>query len=151
MEILRIRKIEVDSFAILSVFSFPVILIRLGIHAILIFIVCRLSICEIIIWATGCCLLSFIAMIDCIELKAFRWLLIIKWINLNSVYYFSQCFLIINWWCFCFLVATTLTLRGSSYVSYRVYDWKDRVHSKVNRISLQFKVNFLYREVIIEK
>lgn len=40
-----------------------------------------------------------------------------------------------------FLVATTLTLRGSSYVSYRVYDWKDRVHSSVNRISLQFRVS----------
>lgn len=39
-----------------------------------------------------------------------------------------------------FLAATILTLRGSSYVSYRVYDWKDRVHSNVNRISLFFKV-----------
>ncbi|XP_073968823.1 axotactin isoform X3 [Rhodnius prolixus] len=38
--------------------------------------------------------------------------------------------------------ATILTLRGSSYVSYRVYDWKDRVHSSVNRISLQFKTHF---------
>ncbi|XP_075225876.1 axotactin isoform X2 [Lycorma delicatula] len=38
--------------------------------------------------------------------------------------------------------ATILTLRGSSYVSYRVYDWKDRVHSSVNRISLHFKTMF---------
>nr|XP_018912970.1 PREDICTED: neurexin-3 isoform X1 [Bemisia tabaci]XP_018912971.1 PREDICTED: neurexin-3 isoform X1 [Bemisia tabaci]XP_018912972.1 PREDICTED: neurexin-3 isoform X1 [Bemisia tabaci] len=38
--------------------------------------------------------------------------------------------------------ATILTLRGSSYVSYRVYDWKDRVHSSKNRISLQFKTRF---------
>ncbi|XP_047111390.1 neurexin-4 isoform X1 [Schistocerca piceifrons] len=38
--------------------------------------------------------------------------------------------------------ATTLTFRGSSYVSYRVYDWKDRVHSNSNRISLQFKTYF---------
>ena len=42
------------------------------------------------------------------------------------------------------LAATVLTLRGSSYVSYRVYDWKDRVHSKVNRISLFFKVVFYF-------
>lgn len=39
------------------------------------------------------------------------------------------------------VAATVLTLRGSSYVSYRVYDWKDRVHSSINRISLIFKVN----------
>ncbi|XP_051168302.1 axotactin isoform X3 [Leptopilina boulardi] len=38
--------------------------------------------------------------------------------------------------------ATVLTLRGSSYVSFRVYDWKDRVHSSVNRISLAFKTNW---------
>ncbi|KAK4876618.1 hypothetical protein RN001_009124 [Aquatica leii] len=38
--------------------------------------------------------------------------------------------------------ATILTLRGSSYVSYRVYDWKDRVHSSVNRFSMMFKTNF---------
>ncbi|XP_065204178.1 axotactin isoform X2 [Planococcus citri] len=38
--------------------------------------------------------------------------------------------------------ATILTLRGSSYVSYRVYDWKDRVHSSVNRVSLHFKTRF---------
>ncbi|KAL0270939.1 UNVERIFIED_CONTAM: hypothetical protein PYX00_008205 [Menopon gallinae] len=38
--------------------------------------------------------------------------------------------------------ATVLTLRGSSYVSYRVYDWKDRVHSSVNRISLFFKTRY---------
>jgi hypothetical protein len=36
---------------------------------------------------------------------------------------------------------TVLTLRGSSYVSYRVYDWKDRVHSSINRISFFFKVS----------
>lgn len=35
--------------------------------------------------------------------------------------------------------ATVLTLRGSSYVSYRIYDWKDRTHSSVTRISLLFK------------
>ncbi|KAI5716611.1 hypothetical protein M8J76_009357 [Diaphorina citri] len=38
--------------------------------------------------------------------------------------------------------ATILTLRGASYVSYRVYDWKDRVHSSQNRISVQFKTRF---------
>lgn len=38
--------------------------------------------------------------------------------------------------------ATILTFRGSSYVSYRVYDWKDRVHSSVNRIGLHFKTRF---------
>ncbi|XP_071052100.1 axotactin isoform X2 [Onthophagus taurus] len=38
--------------------------------------------------------------------------------------------------------ATVLTLRGSSYVSYRVYDWKDRVHSAVNRFSMLFKTRF---------
>ncbi|XP_043670095.1 neurexin-4 isoform X1 [Vespula pensylvanica] len=38
--------------------------------------------------------------------------------------------------------ATILTLRGSSYVSFRVYDWKDRVHSSVNKISLAFKTKF---------
>lgn len=39
-----------------------------------------------------------------------------------------------------FAAATVLTLRGSSYVSYRVYDWKDRVHSTNTRVSLHFKV-----------
>lgn len=38
-----------------------------------------------------------------------------------------------------FTAATVLTLRGSSYVSYRIYDWKDRVHSSMTRISLMFK------------
>ncbi|KAJ0178446.1 hypothetical protein K1T71_006269 [Dendrolimus kikuchii] len=38
--------------------------------------------------------------------------------------------------------ATVLTLRGSSYVSYRVYDWKDRVHSTNTRVSLYFKTRF---------
>ncbi|XP_013140264.1 PREDICTED: contactin-associated protein like 5-3 isoform X2 [Papilio polytes] len=38
--------------------------------------------------------------------------------------------------------ATALTLRGSSYVSYRVYDWKDRVHSTHTRVSLHFKTRF---------
>ncbi|CAG9857429.1 unnamed protein product [Phyllotreta striolata] len=38
--------------------------------------------------------------------------------------------------------ATILTLRGSSYVSYRVYDWKDRVHSSVTRFSVLFKTRF---------
>ncbi|XP_018305268.1 uncharacterized protein axo isoform X3 [Mycetomoellerius zeteki] len=38
--------------------------------------------------------------------------------------------------------ATILTLRGSSYVSFRVYDWKDRVHSSVNRIGLAFKTKW---------
>lgn len=38
--------------------------------------------------------------------------------------------------------ATVLTLRGSSYVSYRVYDWKDRVHSSMNRFSMMFKTRF---------
>lgn len=38
--------------------------------------------------------------------------------------------------------ATILTLRGSSYVSYRIYDWKDRVHSPMTRISLMFKTRY---------
>ncbi|XP_055621269.1 axotactin isoform X3 [Toxorhynchites rutilus septentrionalis] len=38
--------------------------------------------------------------------------------------------------------ATVLTLRGSSYVSYRIYDWKDRVHSSITRISMMFKTNY---------
>lgn len=38
--------------------------------------------------------------------------------------------------------ATVLTLRGSSYVSYRIYDWKDRIHSSVTRISMMFKTNY---------
>ncbi|XP_026732493.1 contactin-associated protein-like 5 [Trichoplusia ni] len=38
--------------------------------------------------------------------------------------------------------ATVLTLRGSSYVSYRVYDWKDRVHSTSTRVSMHFKTRF---------
>ncbi|KAH8410696.1 hypothetical protein KR222_005144 [Zaprionus bogoriensis] len=38
--------------------------------------------------------------------------------------------------------ATIITLRGASYVSYRIYDWKDRVHSSTIRISLMFRTNF---------
>ncbi|XP_046452961.1 uncharacterized protein LOC124200702 isoform X3 [Daphnia pulex] len=34
---------------------------------------------------------------------------------------------------------TTITLRGYSYISYRIYDWKDRAHSESNRISLLFR------------
>lgn len=41
-----------------------------------------------------------------------------------------------------YIAATILTLRGSSYVSYRIYDWKDRVHSPVTRISLLFKTRY---------
>lgn len=41
-----------------------------------------------------------------------------------------------------FLAATILTLRGSSYLSYRVYDWKDRVHSSLTRFSMVFKTRF---------
>ncbi|XP_058465792.1 axotactin isoform X2 [Malaya genurostris] len=37
---------------------------------------------------------------------------------------------------------SVLTLRGSSYVSYRIYDWKDRIHAPVTRISMMFKTNF---------
>jgi hypothetical protein len=40
------------------------------------------------------------------------------------------------------LAATVLTLRGSSFVSYRIYDWKDRTHSSVTRISILFKTWF---------
>lgn len=40
------------------------------------------------------------------------------------------------------LASTILTLRGSSYVSYRIYDWKDRVHSPVTRVSLIFKTRY---------
>ncbi|XP_055915475.1 axotactin isoform X2 [Eupeodes corollae] len=35
--------------------------------------------------------------------------------------------------------ATIMTLRGASYVSYRIYDWKDRVHSSSTRISMMFR------------
>lgn len=35
-----------------------------------------------------------------------------------------------------------MTLRGASYVSYRIYDWKDRVHSSTTRISLMFRTQF---------
>lgn len=35
---------------------------------------------------------------------------------------------------------TSITLRGYSYISYRIYDWKDRAHSESNRISLIFRV-----------
>ncbi|XP_037944033.1 contactin-associated protein-like 4 isoform X2 [Teleopsis dalmanni] len=38
--------------------------------------------------------------------------------------------------------ATIMTLRGASYVSYRIYDWKDRVHSSTTRISLMFRTQF---------
>ncbi|XP_065333627.1 axotactin isoform X4 [Cloeon dipterum] len=38
--------------------------------------------------------------------------------------------------------ATVLTMRGYSYMSYRVYDWKDRVHASENRISVIFKTHF---------
>jgi hypothetical protein len=41
-----------------------------------------------------------------------------------------------------FLASTVLTLRGSSYVSYRIYDWKDRTHSPVTRISIMFRTWF---------
>jgi len=34
---------------------------------------------------------------------------------------------------------TTLTLRGYSYISYRIYDWKDRAHSGTNKISFLFR------------
>ncbi|KYN20205.1 Neurexin-4 [Trachymyrmex cornetzi] len=44
--------------------------------------------------------------------------------------------------------ATILTLRGSSYVSFRVYDWKDRVHSSVNRIGLAFKLSLVTGSLI---
>ncbi|KAL9910678.1 axotactin isoform 3-T7 [Glossina fuscipes fuscipes] len=38
--------------------------------------------------------------------------------------------------------ATIMTLRGASYVSYRIYDWKDRVHSSTTRISFMFRTQF---------
>ncbi|XP_017863815.1 PREDICTED: uncharacterized protein LOC108614281 [Drosophila arizonae] len=38
--------------------------------------------------------------------------------------------------------ATIITLRGASYVAYRIYDWKDRVHSNTIRISMIFRTNF---------
>lgn len=41
-----------------------------------------------------------------------------------------------------YIAATIITLRGSSYVSYRIYDWKDRVHSSITRISLMFRTQF---------
>ncbi|KAG1674869.1 Contactin-associated protein-like 3B [Nymphon striatum] len=33
----------------------------------------------------------------------------------------------------------TITLYGNEYLTYRIFDWKDRVHSALNRISLHFK------------
>ncbi|XP_054154216.1 axotactin-like [Oppia nitens] len=38
---------------------------------------------------------------------------------------------------------SVLTLRGYSFVSYKVYNYKDRVHSDVNRISLHLKTQSL--------
>ncbi|KAG8179803.1 hypothetical protein JTE90_025970, partial [Oedothorax gibbosus] len=35
-----------------------------------------------------------------------------------------------------------MTFRGYSYVTYRVYDWRDRVHSEVARISFSFRTFF---------
>ncbi|XP_040076632.3 contactin-associated protein-like 5 isoform X2 [Ixodes scapularis] len=35
---------------------------------------------------------------------------------------------------------TTVTLRGNSYITYRIYDWKDRVHSDSNRIGIVFRL-----------
>jgi hypothetical protein len=60
------------------------------------------------------------------------------------MYTSSFCGLLFTWIVFAcayVLAGTVLTLRGSSYISYRVYDWKDRVHSSVNRISFFFKVS----------
>lgn len=42
---------------------------------------------------------------------------------------------------------TTITLSGYSFVSYKIYNYKDRVHSNMNRISLQFKTGI--REAIL--
>lgn len=36
---------------------------------------------------------------------------------------------------------TTITLRGYSYLSYKIYSYKDRVHSDVNRIGVHFKTS----------
>lgn len=65
--------------------------------------------------------------------------------SFSPIYEFQQHTKYSNYY---FSAATILTLRGSSYVSYRVYDWKDRSHSSANRISLQFKVSYqkLYYE-----
>jgi hypothetical protein len=45
-----------------------------------------------------------------------------------------------SWSLFPITGPTTITLRGYSYISYRIYDWKDRAHSESNRISLLFRV-----------
>lgn len=37
---------------------------------------------------------------------------------------------------------TTVSLRGYSYITFRVYNWRDRVHSEVTRLSLDFKTYF---------
>ncbi|XP_055933048.1 axotactin-like [Argiope bruennichi] len=36
----------------------------------------------------------------------------------------------------------TVTFRGYSYITYRVYDWRDRVHSEAGRISFSFRTFF---------
>ncbi|XP_035227051.1 contactin-associated protein like 5-3-like, partial [Stegodyphus dumicola] len=36
----------------------------------------------------------------------------------------------------------TVTFKGYSYITYRVYDWRDRVHSEVTRISFSFRTFF---------
>ncbi|XP_042909251.1 axotactin isoform X2 [Parasteatoda tepidariorum] len=36
----------------------------------------------------------------------------------------------------------TVTFKGYSYITYRLYDWRDRVHSEAMRISFQFKTFF---------
>ncbi|GIY29013.1 contactin-associated protein like 5-1 [Caerostris darwini] len=36
----------------------------------------------------------------------------------------------------------SVTFRGYSYVTYRVYDWRDRVHSEAGRISFSFRTFF---------
>lgn len=33
-----------------------------------------------------------------------------------------------------------MTLRGYSYITYRIYDWNDQAFSDYNRISLSFRV-----------
>lgn len=42
---------------------------------------------------------------------------------------------------YCVLDPVTVTFKGYSYVTYRVYDWRDRVHSEAARISFNFRVS----------
>lgn len=42
----------------------------------------------------------------------------------------------------------TVTFKGYSYVTYRVYDWRDRVHSEAARISFSFRVSISFFKTV---